>query len=340
MTRAMPTVPRKPPVRGSTSVPAPRALGVRIRVKEMKAAAQTGFYRGIAVGDHGSRVGLFDTNPPFPCANPPLSAGRNFDGPACGAGCIAGPVELGRAPSVFLLKYDRCALLFATIRGHRWYVGKEITHEHRVVGARCAGKGTQAAKLVEEFATPHISTGDMLRAAAAGTPLGKKAKSYMDAGELVPDDVIIGLVTERPRVTRTPRRAILDGFPHVRPGRRARRRVGRPPAGRGAARDVDPEVIVKRLTSRRMCRDCNYIGTAADDPPEVCARDVPARRRQRGHGAQPPRRTRSPRRRSSTTNTAAATCLSPSTATDLNVVYADVKKKALGLWAPNAAFCT
>ena len=67
-----------------------------------------------------------------------------------------------------------------------------------LLGAPGAGKGTQAAKLVEEFKLPHISTGDMLRAAVkAGTPLGQKAKSYMDAGDLVPDDVIIGLVTER-----------------------------------------------------------------------------------------------------------------------------------------------
>ena len=67
-----------------------------------------------------------------------------------------------------------------------------------LLGAPGAGKGTQAAFLVEEFDLPHISTGDMLRAAVkAGTELGKKAKSFMDAGELVPDDVIIGLVIER-----------------------------------------------------------------------------------------------------------------------------------------------
>ena len=64
-----------------------------------------------------------------------------------------------------------------------------------LLGGPGAGKGTQAALLVEEFKVPHISTGDMLRAAvAAESPLGKKAKSFMDAGDLVPDDVIIGLV--------------------------------------------------------------------------------------------------------------------------------------------------
>lgn len=85
-----------------------------------------------------------------------------------------------------------------------------------LLGAPGAGKGTQAAKLVEEFKLPHISTGDMLRAAVkAGTPLGQKAKSYMDAGDLVPDDVIIGLVTERLQDADTENGFILDGFPRT-----------------------------------------------------------------------------------------------------------------------------
>ena len=138
-----------------------------------------------------------------------------------------------------------------------------------LLGAPGAGKGTQAAKLVEEFATPHISTGDMLRAAVkAGTPLGKKAKSYMDAGELVPDDVIIGLVTERLQDADTEKGFILDGFPRTSAQAVALdaelSKLGRP-LDAALLVDVDPEVIVKRLTSRRMCRDCNYIGTAADE---------------------------------------------------------------------------
>ena len=134
-----------------------------------------------------------------------------------------------------------------------------------LLGAPGAGKGTQAAKLVEEFGTPHISTGDMLRAAVkAGTPLGQKAKSFMDAGDLVPDDVIIGLVTERLQDPDTAQAVALDA---------ELSKLGRP-LDAALLVDVDPEVIVKRLTSRRMCRDCNYIGTAADETCPKCGGEM------------------------------------------------------------------
>lgn len=137
-----------------------------------------------------------------------------------------------------------------------------------LLGAPGAGKGTQAAKLVEEFGTPHISTGDMLRAAVkAGTELGKKAKSFMDAGDLVPDDVIIGLVTERLGEPDTEKGFILDGFPRTSAQAVALdaelSKLGRPLSA-ALLIDVDSEVIVKRLTSRRMCKDCGYIGSEAD----------------------------------------------------------------------------
>lgn len=137
-----------------------------------------------------------------------------------------------------------------------------------LLGAPGAGKGTQAAKLVEEFKLPHISTGDMLRAAVkAGTPLGQKAKSYMDAGDLVPDDVIIGLVTERLQDADTENGFILDGFPRTSAQAVALdaelSKLERP-LDAALLIDVDPEVIVRRLTSRRMCKDCGYIGTVAD----------------------------------------------------------------------------
>ena len=147
-----------------------------------------------------------------------------------------------------------------------------------LLGAPGAGKGTQAAKLVEEFNLPHISTGDMLRAAvAAGTDLGKKAKSYMDAGDLVPDDVIIGLVTERLQDEDTQVGFILDGFPRTSAQAVALdvelSKMERP-LDAALLIDVDAEVIVKRLTSRRMCRDCGYIGSDADASCPKCGGEM------------------------------------------------------------------
>ena len=135
-----------------------------------------------------------------------------------------------------------------------------------LLGAPGAGKGTQAAKLVAEFGTPHISTGDMLRAAVKGTPLGKKAQTYMNAGELVPDEVIIGLVTERLSEPDTQKGFILDGFPRTSAQAVALdaelSRLNRP-LDAALLVDVKFDVIIKRLTSRRMCKECGFIGTDA-----------------------------------------------------------------------------
>ena len=137
-----------------------------------------------------------------------------------------------------------------------------------LLGAPGAGKGTQAAKLVEEFATPHISTGDILRAAVNNqTELGKKAKGYMDAGDLVPDSLIIDLMDERLREPDCEKGFILDGFPRTTAQAVALddmlARLERP-LDAALLVDVDPEVIIKRLTERRCCKECGYIGTAAD----------------------------------------------------------------------------
>ena len=137
-----------------------------------------------------------------------------------------------------------------------------------MLGAPGAGKGTQAAKLVEEFATPHISTGDILRAAVKNqTELGKKAKGYMDAGDLVPDSLIIDLMDERLREPDCEKGFILDGFPRTTAQAVALddmlARLERP-LDAALLVDVDPEVIIKRLTERRCCKECGYIGTAAD----------------------------------------------------------------------------
>lgn len=143
-----------------------------------------------------------------------------------------------------------------------------------LLGAPGAGKGTQAAKLVEKYGFAHISTGDMLRAAVKNqTPLGLEAKKYMDAGDLVPDEVVIGLVKERLQDADTADGFILDGFP-----RTSTQAVAldselsslERPLDAALLVDVDKEVIIKRLTSRRMCRDCGYIGSDADATCRKC----------------------------------------------------------------------
>lgn len=147
-----------------------------------------------------------------------------------------------------------------------------------LLGAPGAGKGTQAALLVEKYGTPHISTGDMLRAAVKeGTELGRKAKTYMDAGELVPDDVIIGLVTERLQNPDAEKGFILDGFPRTSAQAVALdaelSKLERP-LDAALLIDVDAEVIVKRLTSRRMCKECGYIGSVADASCPKCGGEM------------------------------------------------------------------
>jgi adenylate kinase len=147
-----------------------------------------------------------------------------------------------------------------------------------LLGAPGAGKGTQAAKLVAEYDIAHISTGDILRAAVkAGTPLGLEAKSYMDKGELVPDSVVIGLVKERLQEEDTKKGFILDGFPRTATQAVALAselaELGRD-INAAVAVQVDSEVIVERLASRRLCRGCDYIGSAADTACPQCSGEM------------------------------------------------------------------
>ncbi len=129
-----------------------------------------------------------------------------------------------------------------------------------LLGPPGAGKGTQAKMLTDEFGIPQISTGDILRAAVKeGTPMGVKAKGFMDAGGLVPDEVVIGIVTERLQKEDCEPGFILDGFP---------RTVPQADALAGNLKDldknldavisleVDIEALVERLTGRRTCKDC------------------------------------------------------------------------------------
>ena len=132
-----------------------------------------------------------------------------------------------------------------------------------LVGPPGAGKGTQAEKIVAKYDVAHISTGDILRAnVKAGTELGKKAKSYMDAGGLVPDDVIVGMMRGRLAEDDCKNGFILDGFPRTVPQAEALTallaEMGLKLDG-VILLDVDDDTVVERLCGRRMCKKCGRI---------------------------------------------------------------------------------
>jgi adenylate kinase len=132
-----------------------------------------------------------------------------------------------------------------------------------LVGPPGAGKGTQAEKIVAKYNVAHISTGDILRAnVKAGTELGKKAKSFMDAGALVPDDVIVGMMRGRLAEDDCKNGFILDGFPRTVPQAEALdgllAEMGIKLDG-VILLDVDDDTVVERLCGRRMCKKCGRI---------------------------------------------------------------------------------
>src|SRR3990172_629623 len=141
-----------------------------------------------------------------------------------------------------------------------------------LLGAPGAGKGTQAKKLIEKYGMPQISTGDLLRAAvAAGTPLGKEAKSYMDKGELVPDRVVLGMVEERLKQDDCRKGYILDGFPRNTLQAEALDRIlGALGMSMDAALSVDVpfDDLMKRLTGRRTCKACGQMYNVYFNPPK------------------------------------------------------------------------
>ncbi|RME28384.1 MAG: adenylate kinase [Deltaproteobacteria bacterium] len=148
------------------------------------------------------------------------------------------------------------------------------------IGPPGAGKGTQAARLVARHGIAHISTGDMLRAAVrAGTDLGREAQRYMSAGELVPDEVIIGMVRERIQEPDCARGFLLDGFPRTLPQAEA---LDAALSEAGIALDhvlvleVPDELIVQRITGRRMDPETGeiYHLEFKPPPPEIADRLV------------------------------------------------------------------
>ena len=150
-----------------------------------------------------------------------------------------------------------------------------------LLGPPGAGKGTQADRLREDFGLPHLSTGDMLRAQVAeGTELGKEAKRYMDAGELVPDEVIIGMIVDRIGVGDARDGFLLDGFPRNEQQADALEKALLGLDRRLTAAlliEVPDDELVRRLAGRRVCvKNPSHIYHVEFDPPKhegVCDQD-------------------------------------------------------------------
>lgn len=147
-----------------------------------------------------------------------------------------------------------------------------------LLGAPGAGKGTQAQELVAEYGVAHISTGDLLRAAVkAGSELGVQAKQYMDAGQLVPDSLVVDLVKERLGEDDAKKGFILDGFPrNTAQAEVLDSELESLGIKLDAALlvDVPFDVIIERLSSRRTCKDCGYTAPAGVDTCPNCGGEM------------------------------------------------------------------
>lgn len=147
-----------------------------------------------------------------------------------------------------------------------------------LLGAPGAGKGTQAELIVEKYRIPHISTGDILRAAVKqGTQLGRLAESYMSKGELAPDDVVIGIVAERIQEPDCANGYLLDGFPRTVAQAEALDKVLKEKyqdLDVVLSLEVDESEVVRRLSSRRVCQGCGKIHIASDSEADEKACEV------------------------------------------------------------------
>jgi len=150
-----------------------------------------------------------------------------------------------------------------------------------LLGKQGAGKGTQCASLSEQYNIPHVSTGDILRAAVReGTPLGLQVKSVLDAGDLVSDDLVVALVQERFAQPDAQRGALLDGFPRtIGQATALDTMLADEPVSICINLDVPTALVVERLSRRRVCQECGAI-YRADEPAgasgtcEKCGGDV------------------------------------------------------------------
>jgi adenylate kinase len=149
-----------------------------------------------------------------------------------------------------------------------------------LLGAPGAGKGTQAEKIVEKYGIPAISTGNIIRAALKeGTEMGLKAKSYMEAGQLVPDEVVIGIIQDRLKEDDCKNGFILDGFPRTIPQAQALEDMG-VDIDKVLDIEVSDDAITKRMSGRRVCSKCansyhlEYKKPQVDDVCDACGGEL------------------------------------------------------------------
>jgi adenylate kinase len=149
-------------------------------------------------------------------------------------------------------------------------------------GRQGAGKGTQAKKLCEHYGAPHISTGDMLRdAVAEGTDFGRKAKEYLESGQLLPDDIMLGVIEDRLHKADVSEHGfLLDGFP--RTVGQAEALLGFAPIDLAIHLEVPEELVLERISERRVCKQCGHIYTSTDSSAvegicEICGGEVEQR---------------------------------------------------------------
>jgi adenylate kinase len=142
-----------------------------------------------------------------------------------------------------------------------------------LVGAPGAGKGTQAKFIAKHYAIPPISTGDIFRAnIAAETPLGLAAKRFMDAGDLVPDEVTIDIVRDRLQQSDTDHGFLLDGFPRTQQQAEVLQSILASiatPLDAVLEMKVDEDEVVRRISGRRICRSCGHVAHMEFDPPRI-----------------------------------------------------------------------
>ena len=149
-------------------------------------------------------------------------------------------------------------------------------------GRQGAGKGTQAKKLCEHYGAPHISTGDMVRdAVAEGTDFGRKAKEYLESGQLLPDDIMLGVIEDRLHKADVSEHGfLLDGFP--RTVGQAEALLGFAPIDLAIHLEVPEALVLERISERRVCKQCGHIYTSTDSSAvdgscEICGGEVEQR---------------------------------------------------------------